>query len=71
MTTEERLTSLEGTQDIVANILGNVGSVLTSHSQSFADINEKLDSILATLQAHSVDLGIIKAVVAPEEQDNS
>ena len=70
MTTEERLTSLEATQDVVANILENVGAVLTAHAQSFTDINEKLDSILATLQAHSLDLGIIKAVVAPEEQDN-
>ena len=70
MTTEERLTNLEATQDIVASILENVGTILNAHAQGFTDINEKLDSILTTLQTHSVDLGIIKAVVAPEEQND-
>ena len=70
MTTEERLTNLEATQDIVASILENVGTILNAHAQGFTDINEKLDSILTTLQAHSVDLGIIKAVVASEEQND-
>ena len=70
MTTEERLTHLEATQNIVANILENVGTILNAHVQGFTDINEKLDSILTTLRAHSVDLGIIKAVVAPEGQND-
>ena len=33
MTTEERLTNLEATQDIVASILENVGTILNAHAR--------------------------------------